>query len=442
MGLDIDSEVVSGRNGFLGAKPKKVSSRNEGLNQGYQLLGHLVLQLFSRRSRVGYRDAIGLIRMEAEAFDDNLSSLKDSTIFAGKDLLFDLGLLKRKHIIYASYLAALSTLPVLSLQHEEFRDGSRAPASKAVFSKVAMAVGTKFMDNINDDWQSKEDAFETLGKLPGALISGFCETNNRVTTPSWLARAENSAIEIMSWSGRLLSSIESKAPFSYPIYKSDVERLIKGQKSSLMGKDWRKRELTIREYIVKVAEKSTGSLWVDPDICFLEASIGGFDNRGRREALAIRNSGDLLTKACLLYDDVVDVLLDLKNNSANAALIYAAENGVIERGKAMSMNENELIRLFYQSGVIKDTLDIGDLFLAKAMQSLDLIDTEGERTIDVKGLKYQCNLLRAFNMRKLVLRDKSVESLKLGLNMREAGEIIKGLPEKVLALEKYVLLPA
>jgi len=26
--------------------------------------------------------------------------------------------------------------------------------------------------------------------------------------------------------------------------------------------------------------------------------------------------------------------------------------------------------------------------------------------------------------------------------MREAGEIIKGLPEKVLALEKYVLLPA
>ena len=76
------------------------------------------------------------------------------------------------------------------------------------------------------------------------------------------------------------------------------------------------------------------------------------------------------------------------------------------------------------------------------MQSLALIDSEGERAIDVKGLKYQCNLLRAFNMRKLVLRDKSVESLKLGLNMREAGEIIKGLPEKVLALQKYVLLPA
>ena len=171
-----------------------------------------------------------------------------------------------------------------------------------------MAVGTKVMDNINDDWQTKEDAFETLGKLPRALTSGFSEKSDRVTTPAWLSKAENSAIEIMSWSGTLLSSIEHSAPFSYNLYKSDVKRLIEGQQSSLVGKDWRKRELTMREYIVSVTEKSTGSLWVDPDICFLEASTGGFDDRGRTEALAIRKSGDLLTKACLLYDDVVDVV--------------------------------------------------------------------------------------------------------------------------------------
>ena len=68
-------------------------------------------------------------------------------------------------------------------------------------------------------------------------------------------------------------------------------------------------------------------------------------------------------------------------------------------------------------------------------------NASAEAPIEVDRLKLQCKILRLFNMRKLMLRDKSLASLKLGLSMKDADEIMNLLPEKILALDRYVYVP-
>lgn len=415
-------------------------SSREGINQPYRLLGHLLLQLYSRSGKVRYQEAKEMIQMEVHAFEDTLLTLAHRPDFANHNVLIRQKIMKRKHVIYSSYLGALSTLPVLGGLN------SRSVVSKAIFAKMAMAVGTKSLDNVNDDWQTKDEACASVGRLADALIWGEVKINEEQTNPTWLAPVENSCIEISSWAGRTLSSIKDDAPFCFSLYQADVKRWIKGQQNSFLEKDRGKNtgEITkISQYLARMAEKSTGSLWVDPDVCFFESHIGGLDDRLKKMAISLRASGDLLTKACLLYDDVVDLLIDLKNNSVNAALVYAEEMNILERSKAIKMDEQQLVQLMYSSGVIKDVLSIGDLLLAKAMQELDEANenASAEAPIEVDRLKLQCKILRLFNMRKLMLRDKSLASLRLGLSMKDADEIMNLLPEKILALDRHVYVP-
>ncbi len=435
----IDSKLLS-RTGIVKPPIGSYNSSREGINQPYRLLGHLLLQLYSRSGKVRYQEARKMIQMEVHAFEDTLITLSHRPNFADHNVLIQQKIMKRKHVIYSSYLGALSTLPVLGGLK------SRSVISKAIFAKMSMAVGTKSLDNLNDDWQTKDEACASVERLADALIWGEVNINQQKTNPSWLAPVENSCIEITSWVGRTLSSIRDDAPFCFSLYQADVKRWIKGQQDSFLEKERGKNreEITkISQYLARMAEKSTGSLWVDPDVCFFESHVGGLDDRLKKMAISLRASGDLLTKACLLYDDAVDLLIDVKNSSVNAALVYAEEMNILERSDAIKMNEQELVQLMYSSGVIKDVLSIGDFLLAKAMQELDRANDNSsvEAPIEVDRLKLQCKILRLFNMRKLMLRDKSLASLRLGLSMKDADEIMSTLPEKILALDRFVYVP-
>ena len=434
-----DSKLLS-RTGIAKPPIGGYDSSREGINQPYRILGHLLLQLYSRSGKVRYQEAREMIQMEVHAFEDTLITLSHRPNFADHNVLIQQKIMKRKHVIYSSYLGALSTLPVLGGLK------SRSVISKAIFAKMSMAVGTKSLDNLNDDWQTKDEACASVGRFADALIWGEVKINEQQTNPLWLAPVENSCIEITSWAGRTLSSIRDDAPFCFSLYQADVKRWIKGQQDSFLEKERGKNreEITkISQNLARMAEKSTGSLWVDPDVCFFESHVGGLDDRLKKMAISLRASGDLLTKACLLYDDAVDLLIDVKNSSVNAALVYAEEMNVLERSDAIKMNEQELVRLMYSSGVIKDVLSIGDFLLAKAMQELDRADDNSsvEAPIEVDRLKLQCKILRLFNMRKLMLRDKSLASLRLGLSMKGADEIMSTLPEKILALDRFVYVP-
>ncbi|MCJ7637321.1 MAG: hypothetical protein MUO21_07510, partial [Nitrososphaeraceae archaeon] len=139
-------------------------------------------------------------------------------------------LLKIKHYIYGSYLATFSTLPTMAKVSNEL------DVIDSIFMKTSMAISTKIMDNINDEWQDRETAASSIDKLFAALTIGKYETLKNTTRSSWLTKAENSALEIASWTGKSLDMIRKRAPATSSLFVKDVQRLIQGQKESLLHK--------------------------------------------------------------------------------------------------------------------------------------------------------------------------------------------------------------
>jgi hypothetical protein len=410
------------------------SQIGEGLNSLYQLSGGLFLLLGSRQTSFPLRKLISIFSNSVSNFEQSLKAINGNKV--DSQTLFELKLLKKKHYIYACYLGAFSTIPTLQKK-------GRSDIFFALFSKASMAVGTKVMDNINDEWHTPEAAIKSIGRLQEALIKGTYKESNGPYSPSWLHQAENTALEITAWTGRNLKPIMEEAPFFSSIYYEDVKRWIEGQQQSIRYKNILDDDKypSISDYLEKISEKSTGSLWADPDLCFLEKNMHGLDEEQKKQALAVRSSSDLLIKSCLIYDDIADFFYDMKHKTINSMLINAYEKNLITPKKVVDEDPSYLLKLFYQNNIVSETMALGDSIFNKALDELKGIPLENG-IVNPKGLEFHCRLLRLFNLRKVFVRDKKPMNLKFLLDsFRKIGDKDTKHLEEFSRIEKSLNVP-
>jgi hypothetical protein len=293
----------------------------------------------------------GCYSQAVQKFENSLDSLQyDGDIESYKKALLDFGFFKKKYYTYGSYLATFSTMPILAkvLNDSEIVD--------SIFAKTSMVTSTKMMDNINDELHNYDSAIEGVNKLLPALIYGKYKASDTLSTIQWLIRSENIALKIASWTGQILKTLEEKAPASFSIFIKDVLRWGKGQKDSFINKrnDTYKSFPTTKDYLEKISEKSFGSLWADPDLCFLEKALGSDSAEMKIKLNILRDNSDLLMKSCQIYDDVVDFNNDVKTNSVNLLLITAYEKGMVQNiGKIAKEDPKSLLTILYKNGIVK-----------------------------------------------------------------------------------------
>jgi hypothetical protein len=415
-------------------KEKRIllKSKKEGLNLFYRTIGNLFFWMSPKRKNINSMKLRSYYTRSSSKFRKSLDNVQNTPHKIDYESLLGLGLLKIKHYVYGSYLATFSTIPILN------KISNDKDILESIFMKNSMAISTKVIDNLNDEWHDPKFAIECIDKLPDAFIQGeygYSENSN-----SRIGKAENTALEIASWVGKCLQNIKEKAPASSILFARDVDRLVSGQKDSFYHKSYKKNKpiLKMEDYLEKVTEKSIGSLWSDPDLCFLEKNSNGFSTKVRKKATSIRISSDLLIKSCLIYDDVVDFFYDLKTNSLNSMLVLAYDRGVTNPEEINKTSPETLLQTMYNKGIVSDMISIGDMIFLKAINSLNEIKSN-DQIIDVKGLEFHHRLLRLFNLRKMIVRDRNIGGIRYALDSLGNLESLKeNIPAHLKYLEKYI----
>ncbi|MBI4258775.1 MAG: hypothetical protein HY619_07455 [Thaumarchaeota archaeon] len=394
--------------------------KTEGLGPAYLILGAVFSLLGSGNPVTRLR----LFRRASSLFDSRLQTLRHNEHFLDKESLTRMQLLKQKYPTYAIYLAIFGSQAALS----KIDSGQ---VVNSVMAKTSMAVSTKVMDNLSDEWETAEEAFRSTGYLMSALTDGMIRPEYEKVPTRWIDRAESSALEMASWAGHILGAMRDSAPFSYKTYVSDVKRWVEGQQSSFMH---HQRPVSMQDYLAMILEKSTGNLWADPDLIVFESTLGCLDGALRKRALSIRAQADLLIKSCLLYDDVVDFYYDVEHDSVNALLLLAEEKGVAWNARDLARKPHSYLRLLYEKGIVDEVLALGDRLFVLALNAVRNISYE-DALFDRRELEYACHLLRLFNLRKLVNRDRDLHALKVCLSV---GGVRK-TPEALLPADTYDL---
>jgi hypothetical protein len=301
------------------------------------------------------------------------------------DLLLKNRYMKEKHWIYAIFMAAAESLPFL------YQKCTRKEILRCILAKASLGASSKLLDNLNDEIHTVEEAYNSLENYLSALKTGTFEAKSR----SSVEQAESSACEMASW---LYHYLDCDAE-AFSLYVHDCTTLVEGQIQSLQHKStgWP----SLAEYVESIAEKSIGDVWIDCDLC----QFGFLDS----QLMKLKKSNEYIFKSSLVYDDVQDIYEDIQTESVNSAVIRGIEQGIISPDDLVEMDSSEVVELLRKEGILKDIIHLADALFLKGISILRQVDLS---YIDMKGLLQSFRLVRLFNLRKLLKRDKDFWTLK------------------------------
>jgi len=358
--------------------------------------------------------------------------------YAGYRDLVSTRMLKRKYYLYASYLAGMTSYPIL----RGFSGLMDVP--KVMFAKAAAITGMKVLDNLNDKFHSPREAIRSLTKLQKALTSPAYEPAGGCPLEelAWVERAENSACLIAGWAYETLRRYVGEGSLMLGVYLSDVRRCIEGQMWSLdqrlrSGGDLR---LTLEDYLERIVQKEFGTLWVDIDFCFYEEAAGGLSGRQLSVLDGVRRSVNYFFQSSLVYDDICDLEEDMRDGIVNSVVLLGVKEGLLSEKDLEEGFEDPSLFLerLNRLGVIDDALRLGDLLFLRSLQELSL-QRGASCPIDLSALDFSTRFLRLFVLRKWIRRGFGARALKAAANtFRSPGEIEAFIPSRVRRLEKYM----
>lgn len=316
------------------------------------------------------------------------------------------GLLKEKHWKFGVFMAAATSLPIL------YRKASFQDMVKAVCAKTSVGTSAKLLDNLNDKVHSYEEAVNSLDEYRSALKKGTYTVEGDSLTQT----AERSAHEIATWVFRTMSSLNMKC------YDEDVDLLVSGQVASLRHK--KGKYPSMKEYLSQIIERSIGNLWIDVDLALLES-----------EEDRLKEGNDYIFKSYLIYDDVQDIHEDMRINSVNCAVILGLERGILSESDLEKKDKSEIIWKLEEGGIFRDLLCLADLVYLKGMESLP----PSENPVDVGGLAASLGMIRMFNMRRILSREKNITILCRFLTDTEGMKKVRvSAPAYICEMVEYV----
>lgn len=411
-------------------KPRK----KEGLNSLYKASAIFWLLLCHRSPSLRVGKTYHLINEAMRRYRYKLYDLSIDPECLDYRSLIDRGYMKEKHWIYAAYMAGITSLPLL------YKLCSAQEILNAIFAKTAFGADIKLLDNLNDEFHDKSQGVESLLTWLSAHNKGEYINRNRAQDPI-ITRAENSAFEMETWVFNVVSSCRLyESDDVYRDYINDAIKWVKGQADSLRHKEDRKGELpSIRDYIGRISEKSIGDLWIDIDLCFLENRLK--DPEGQSNAIELLKKGySIVFKSSLVYDDVQDIYEDLTTNSINSAVILAVEGGLISERDLKERSPDGIIETMKEEGILMKTIRLADMVFLKGIEMVNSIDSSLDGIIDKKGLIQGFRFLRLFNLRKLLIRKKNYETMKLFFSsLADFEKMKKDIPDDIMALQRYLV---
>ncbi len=397
--------------------------RKEGLNLFYKIAGLVALSYMKRYLSIDKRTSFE-IEKAVMYFKRKLQEMSKNPLYLNVEKLEKLKFLKEKHYIYGSYLASISSFPIL------YSFGG-LDCIRSIFAKTAFSVSTKMLDNANDQWHSVDDAITSLGIYDRALTEGDFELND-CDKHEIVRRAENSAITVASWAYQILSCHAMDTHF-FEVYKQDIHKLIDGQIDSLKQRSNPGQAVNIKmaDYLKNISEKSIGNAWFDYDLCFYEKNVGGLDQRMRKAIEYLYSGTEYIFKSTLVYDDISDLEEDLNSQIINSVILLTFEQGICSVNDLM---DRKMMDKIMNSSVIEDAISLADLLflngvekIARAREYVDQIDTD--------ALIFNARILRIFNLRKWVLHKRSVKSLLTFLNsLNDFKKLKASIPDHIFAL--------
>lgn len=324
------------------------------------------------------------------------------------DVLLEREYMKEKHWVYAIFMAAMESLPLL------YQTCTKEEILQCVLAKTYLGTSSKLLDNLNDEIHTVDEALNSLENYLNALMYGAYERKSG----SPVEMAETSACEMASW---IYQCLDYDAP-AFDLYKKDCVKLVEGQISSLEHKstEWP----LLKDYVDYIAEKSIGDVWVDIDLCQTDSLD--------EELLLLKKGNEYIFKSSLVYDDVQDLLEDIQTKSVNSVLILALERGVITEEDCEKMAPAQLVHVLERTGIVDDIIHLADAFFLKGVFVLKEMETS---RVDMKGLFQSFRLVRLFNLRKLLLMKKDVKTFKKVLESFSDFRSLKNrIPEEIGSL--------
>ncbi|MGB9659524.1 MAG: hypothetical protein ACPLY9_03250 [Nitrososphaerales archaeon] len=414
-------------------RPNFTFNRKEGLNSLYKAGAILWLLFCQRYPSLRFGNTYHIIKESMKIYRKRLNSLSNDPRCLDYLSLIDHRHMKEKHWIYAVYIATITSLPLL------YKVCNSQKILTAILAKTSFANNVKLLDNLNDEIHDPSQALDSLKNWLSAHTRG--EYSHQELNLDDVTRAENSAFEMGVWVFNDVNSCRVKTSQMYGAYLKDAIKIVDGQINSIKHKKDRKGRLpSLREYIVKISEKSIGDLWIDIDLCLFENGVGGLDKHQERALESLKFGNSLIFKSCLFYDDVQDIYEDLSTKSINSSIILAIEKGIISYNDVKDESAQELVKKLKENGILMDIVRLADLFFITGIEKLYEIEDSLEEFLDREGLVQSYRLLRMFLIRKILNMNRDYESLKLFLSsLGDLKKIKRAIPDDIMALKRYLM---
>lgn len=373
------------------------------------IVARIVWMLLSRKHASLRLNRISpLVKKALTEYDERLDSLAENPHCMGSTALIGEGLLKEKYWRFGIFMAAATSLPVL------YMVASEEELVQAVCAKASVSTSAKLLDNLNDMVHTYAQAVHSLSSYKSALAQGTYIPNGTSDT----ARAECSAHEIASWVHTIMLARGNSPPC-----KKDIELLVSGQTASLQHK--KGDYPSMKTYLSQVCERSIGNMWIDVDLNFL--------NQDRSSSL--KKGNDYIFKSYLLYDDVQDIREDIRTNSVNSAIIRGMEQELLRKEDIIPEKTEVIVQKLEEAGIFWDILSLGDLVFLEGLEAVSQCDS----AIDRKGLAASLGMIRMFNLRKTLQRERNITVLKAFLaDGKKLTRVRETAPDHIQDLAKYV----
>lgn len=369
-----------------------------------RVAGTLWILLSQKYTSLRFNRILPVIKEALFCYEDKLNSLSNLPHCMNYTELLQKGFFKEKYWKFGLFMAAATSLPVLynKVDHQDIIG--------SVCAKASVSTSAKLLDNLNDTVHSYQEALYSLSEYKCALQNGTYSVEN----PS--SRAEQSAHEIATWVHHLVPSGDNRE------FAGDVDRLVEGQIASLQHK--KEQYPSMKEYLSRICERSIGNVWIDMDLALLE-----------EEKTQLKKGNEYIFKSYLIYDDVQDISEDLEFNSVNSAVILGLERGILSEDDIGQRSAQKIIQELKKAHIFEDLLCLGDVVFLKGLTIIKKCDS----AIDEQGLAASLGMIRMFNIRRILRREKTLDILNTFLaNQRGLEKVTQDAPEYIVDMVKYV----
>lgn len=406
-------------------------NKKEGLNPIYTVLALSWIFMGRSCSSLKMKNSIDIIKNGLKLYEDQLTydlELPDCQTY---QYLINNGYLKKKHWIYADYMATISSLPLL------YKVQEKNVIQEAIIAKTSIGTSTKLLDNLNDSVQTVDEAISSLKEFGKAMTEVNYEIPRIYSNPISMNRATNTSYVIGNWVPKIL--VRCNAPKMYKIYVKDVNKLINGQIDSINHKRYGdKKNITINNFLTSISEKSIGDVWVDIDLCFIEDGLGKLDTELMKNLEELKKGYSWIFKSSLIYDDVQDIYSDIKENAINSTILLGLKEGVIKKEEINQSDPNITIKKLDESKISSDTIFLADMLFMKGIRAIEKISKNNNNNIiDWDALLLSFRFVRLFNLRKILMRKKNREIFNQFISsIRNFNGIEEKIPDHILELGK------